>query len=139
MLNKVIAIFGQQIAMSMFNKKIIILFSLLVACLTACKHHTKFTREDWDYGDGLEFPFRNNMVDDLLQNHKLKGLKYQEVIHLLHRPQLSNANEMIYEIEEITKKGKTTYVKKLILSLKDSVVTDAKIYEHTDKNPADKK
>jgi hypothetical protein len=40
---------------------------------------------------------------------------------------------MIYEIEELRKPGKPHYVKQLVLSLKDSVVTDAKIYEHTDK------
>lgn len=124
---------------SMFNKKVIILFGLLVVFLTACNRHAKFTREDWDYGDGLEFPSRKNMVDDLLQNYKLKGMKYQEVIHLLHRPQVSSTTEMIYDIEEISNKGKRLYVKKLILSLKDSVVTDAKIYEHTEKKATDKK
>ena len=106
---------------------------LALLTLTACKQHTKFTREDWDYGDGLEFPFRSNMVDDLVKNQKIKGLRYQEVIHLLHRPQLSSTTEMVYDIEEYNKPKKPRYVKKLILSLKDSVVIDAKIYEHTDK------
>lgn len=111
----------------------LVLPGLVLLTLAACSHHKKFNREDWDYGDGLEFPFRNNMVDDLLQNQKLKGLKYQEVIHLLHRPQLSSATEMVYDIDEINKPKHPRYVKKLILSLKDSVVTDAKIYEHSDK------
>jgi hypothetical protein len=118
---------------NLFNKKMLVLPGLVLLTLTACKQHTKFEWEGWDYGDGLEFPFRNNMVDDLLQNHKLKGLKYQEVIHLLHRPQLSSATEMVYDIDEINKPKRPRYVKKLILSLKDSVVTDAKIYEHSDK------
>src|ERR1700754_1688985 len=96
---------------NMFSKRVIILFSLLIVFLSACKQHTKFEREGWDYGDGLEFPFRNNMVDDLLQNHKLKGLKYQEVIHLLHRPQLSSATEMVYDIEEYNNPKKPRYVK----------------------------
>ncbi|MBB6108442.1 hypothetical protein SAMN05421821_102321 [Mucilaginibacter lappiensis] len=115
------------------NKKAILLFCVIALSFAACKHHTKFDRENWDYGDGLEFPNRDNMLDDLLKSYKLKGLKYQEVIHLLHRPQLSNTTEMVYDIDEISKKGKTIYVKKLILSLKDSVVTDVKVYEHSDK------
>jgi hypothetical protein len=118
---------------SLFNKKMLVLPALVLLTLTGCKQHTKFNREEWDYGDGLEFPFRNNMVDDLLKTQKLKGLKYQEVIHLLHRPQLSNTTEMVYDIDEYNKPKKPRYVKKLILTLKDSVVTDAKIYEHTDK------
>ncbi|WP_183562372.1 hypothetical protein [Mucilaginibacter sp. SP1R1] len=117
----------------MFKKNIIILVCLLTVALTACKHHVKFDRTDWDYGDGLAFPYRDGMVNDLLQNQKLKGLRYQEVIHLLHRPQLSSKTEMIYDVDEATVPGKSRYVKQLILSLKDSVVTDAKIYEHTDK------
>ncbi|SDP99487.1 hypothetical protein SAMN05428975_5029 [Mucilaginibacter sp. OK268] len=118
---------------TMFNKKAILLFCVIALSFAACKRNIKFDRENWDYGDGLEFPNRDKMLEDLLKSYKLKGLKYQEVIHLLHRPQLSNTTEMVYDIDEITKKGKTTYVKKLILSLKDSVVTDVKVYEHSDK------
>jgi hypothetical protein len=118
---------------TMFNKKIILLCCVLALCFTACNRNIKFDRENWDYGDGLEFPNRNKMLEDLLKSYKLKGLKYQEVIHLLHRPQQSSATEMVYDVDETVKKGKTTYVKKLILSLKDSVVTDVKVYEHSDK------
>ncbi len=115
------------------NKKGTLLFCVIALFFAACSGHKKFDRENWDYGDGLEFPNRDAMLDDLLKSYKLKGLKYQEVIHLLHRPQQSSATEMVYDIDEISKKGKTTYVKKLILSLKDSVVTDVKVYEHADK------
>jgi len=117
----------------MRNKSFIIFWGVVILSFTACKNHSKFNSDDWNEGDGLTFSYRDGMVDDLLQNYKLKGLKYQEVIHLLHRPQQSNKSEMIYEIEELRKPGKPHYVKQLILSLKDSVVTDAKIYEHTDK------
>jgi hypothetical protein len=117
----------------MRNKKNIILFCLITLSFAACKSHSKFNPDDWNEGDGLTFSYRDGMVDDLLQNQKLKGLKYQQVIHLLHRPQQSSKTEMLYEILEIRKPGKPLYVKQLILSLKDSVVTDAKIYEHTNK------
>ncbi|MGN8067893.1 hypothetical protein [Mucilaginibacter sp. SG564] len=115
------------------DKKVILICCVIALFFAACSGHKKFSREDWDYGDGLTFPNRSGMVDDLLKNYKLKGLKYQEVIHLLHRPQQSNTAEMVYDVEEVNKKGKVIYVKKLILSLKDSVVTGTKIYEHSDK------
>ena len=117
----------------MHNKSLIIFLGVIILSFTACKNHSKFNRDDWNEGDGLTFSYRDGMVDDLLQSYKLKGLKYQQVIHLLHRPQQSNKSEMIYEIDELRKPGKPHYVKLLILSLKDSVVTGAKIYEHTDK------
>lgn len=115
----------------MLNKNTIVLLGFIILSFAACKRHQKFDSENWNDGDGLSFSYRANMLDDLLQNYKLKGLKYQEVIHLLHRPQQSNQSQMVYEIEELNKPGKPRYVKQLILSLKDSVVTDAKIYEHT--------
>jgi hypothetical protein len=115
------------------TSNIIILLGLNTIALSACKNHSKFDRDDWNDGDGLTFAYRAGMVDDLLQNYKLKGLKYQEAIHLLHRPQQSDKTQMLYEILEVRKPGEPYHVKQLILSLKDSVVTDAKIYEHTDK------
>lgn len=117
----------------MRNKSKTVLFSLIILLFAACNRHSKFNRDNWGDTDGLTFAYRNGMVDDLLQNYKLKGLKYQQVIHLLHRPQQSNTTEMMYEITETTTPGKPKYVKQLILALKDSVVTDARIYEHTDK------
>lgn len=117
----------------MRNQSKIILFSLVIFSLFACNRHSKFNRDNWGDTDGLTFAYRDGMVKDLLQNYKLKGLKYQEVIHLLHRPQQSNTTEMVYEITDIISADKPRYVKQLILSLKDSVVTDARIYEHTDK------
>jgi hypothetical protein len=117
----------------MLNKNTIALLGLIILSFTACKRNQKFDRDNWNDGDGLTFSYREVMVDDLLKNYKLKGLKYQEVVHLLHRPQQSDPAQMTYEITEIHKPGKPRYVKQLILSMKDSVVTDVKIYEHTDK------
>jgi hypothetical protein len=117
----------------MLRKNPVVLFALVILSLTACKRNIKFDSFNWNEGDGLTFGYREIMVDDLLQNYKLKGLKYQQVIHLLHRPQQSDKTQMIYEIADVYKTGKPRYVKSLILSMKDSVVTDAKIYEHTDK------
>ena len=117
----------------MLNKNTIALLCLIILAFTACKRNRKFDRDKWNEGDGLTFSYREGMVDDLLKNNKLKGLKYQDVVHLLHRPQQSDRAQMTYEITEIYKPGKPRYVKQLILSMKDSVVTDVKIYEHTDK------
>jgi hypothetical protein len=117
----------------MLRKFSIILFCSAMLLLAGCSGKRQFDREGWNLGDGITFPSRDAMLDDLLQNHKLKGLKYQEVIHLLHRPQLSDQKQMMYEVTEVNKPGKPRYIKQLILSLKDSIVTNAKIYEHTDK------
>jgi len=117
----------------MLNKRRLTVFTLIFISLSfaACKSHSKFNQDDWNDGDGLTFSYRERMVDDLLENYKLKGLKYQQVIHLLHRPQQSNTSEMVYDIKESLIPGKSRYIKQLVLSMKDSVVTGAKIQEHT--------
>ncbi len=117
----------------MLKRYALLLCCLIVLLLAACSGKRKFDRDAWNAGDGLTFPSRDAMVDDLLKTYKLKGLKYQEVIHLLHRPQISSQKEMIYEIDGTNIPGKPRYIKNLVISLKDSVVTDAKIYERRDK------
>ncbi|MGF7040416.1 hypothetical protein M2273_003676 [Mucilaginibacter lappiensis] len=119
---------------TMFNKNIIILFSLLIVVSTSCSREMKFDRDKWDYGDGLIFPNRDKMLNDLLQNHKLKGLKYQQVISLLHRPQRADSTMMYYEIVSQLDLGSKKPNKNLILYLnKDSVVTDIKVVESGNK------
>jgi hypothetical protein len=118
----------------MFNKNIIILFSLLIVVSTSCSREIKFDRDKWNYGDGLTFPNRDRMLNDLLQNQKLKGLKYQQVISLLHRPQGADSTMMYYEIVRQIELGSKKPNKNLILYLgKDSVVTGTKVVESGNK------
>jgi hypothetical protein len=123
----------------MFNKNIIFLFSVLIIGLlivvsTSCSREIKFDQEKWNYGDGLTFPNRDRMLKDLLQNQKLKGLKYQQVINLLHRPQGADSTMMYYEIVRQIDLGSKKTNKNLILYLsKDSVVTDTKVVESGNK------
>jgi len=123
----------------MFNKNIIRLFSLLIVSLlivvsNSCSREIKFDQDKWNYGDGLTFPNRDRMLNDLVQNQKLKGLKYQQVISLLHRPQGADSTMMYYEIVRHIELGSKKPNKNLILYLsKDSVVTDTKIVESGNK------
>jgi hypothetical protein len=123
----------------MFNKNIIFLFSVLIVGLlivvsTSCSREIKFDQDKWNYGDGLTFPNRDKMLNDLLQNQKLKGLKYQQVISLLHRPQRADSTMMYYEIVSQLDLGSKKPNKNLILYLsKDSVVTDIKVVESGNK------
>ncbi len=113
----------------MLNKNITVLFSLLIILFTSCSRETKFDRDKWNAGDGLTFPNRNDMLNDLLQTQHLKGMKYYQVMGLLHRPQGGDSASMYYEIVRPLD-VKSTYKKTLILYLgKDSVVTCIKVEE----------
>jgi hypothetical protein len=123
-------IFGWLNSYTMFKKNIIVFFGLLIILFSACNRGMKFDKDKWNAGDGLTFPNRNIMLDDLLQSQKLKGMKYYQVINLLHRPQGGDSTMMYYEIVRNVEPGSSDYKKNLILYLsKDSIVTATKIVE----------
>ncbi len=109
--------------------KTLIFTCLLAVCLTACSRKQKFDRDKWDDGDGLTFAYRPGMVNDLIESKQLNNLKYQQVIHLLHRPQLSSKDSMVYDLDREYSKGKLIYTQTLVIFLKDSVVTKAEVHE----------
>ncbi len=51
--------------------------------LSGCDYRTKFNEEEWKFeGDGFT-PYRQDMLSDLVMNHRLVGLTYSELITLL--------------------------------------------------------
>ncbi len=57
-----------------------------VITLISCKN--KFDKAGWNYsgpdtGDLKEYPYRDRMVDDLLENYTIKGLSKKQVFDLL--------------------------------------------------------
>jgi len=105
--------------------------------VSGCKNfgQIKFDKAKWneDYQDGFPPKARNKMVNDLVENHKLKGLKYWEVIELLGEPIAKDSSTFSYEVV-IKYDGlfaiDPTYVKSLVFYFsKDSTITDVKIEE----------
>ena len=96
-------------------------------------YQTKFSKDKWCYKSDLEYPYRNEMIKDLLANHKLIGLKYQDLINLIGTPEsnyTNNDHEIYYEIEikfgiNIDPISSKTLGFKLS---KDSLITNYKLY-----------
>ena len=94
----------------------------------------------WSYGDGLEYPSRKMILDDLLANHKIKGLNHYQVIQLLGSPQNRDTSSFkySYQIEDTglqyNPKKKPVYIKNLVLYFSnDSIVTKTEVFEQTKK------
>jgi hypothetical protein len=82
------------------------------------------------------FPKRYMMVDDLLANHKLKGMTYKQVILLLKYPQRNSHidRSFYYDITLKMDGIDTAYFKGLLFKLNaDSIVTDVQVFEKTAK------
>ena len=104
---------------------------ITIIALSGCDvKKQKFTTKGWDDGDGIEFPNREGMLDDLLATHKLKGLNYRQALGLLKYPQRSGVKQKSMEYEVVRKMDgiDTVYAKSLVLYLSpDSVVNNYKV------------
>jgi uncharacterized membrane protein len=120
--------------MKSFKSKII--FLSLNLLLLSCDHNIKFEKSGWletDDPDG--YANRENMLNDLISNHKLKGLKYSEIIDLLGPPEnYENKNSNIISYNIVLDFGHDidpVYTKDLDLEFsKDSIVQDFKLVEN---------
>jgi hypothetical protein len=134
--------FGLYYAMVKRSLFQLLFISILFLGLTGCRQKKKFDREKWAYGDGLSFPQRDDVIDDLLKYHRLKGLTYHQVIDSLGAAQGKDSLQLTYEIVDTryTRHSGAAQVKNLILHFsKDSVVVKADIYDHTYKEEKKKK
>ncbi len=92
----------------------------------------KFDKAKWDEGYEIGFPppSRNKMLSDLVENHKLKGAKYSEVISLLGQPNAHDSMSFSYDIGIDYSGIDPVYVKSLeFVFSKDSVITAFNIEE----------
>jgi outer membrane protein assembly factor BamE (lipoprotein component of BamABCDE complex) len=108
----------------------------LVVLMAGCGN-SKFDREKWSYGDGLDYPLRDDIVADLMANHHIKGLTYRQVIDSLGSPQRRDSLKFTYQVVDNSYnygKKQPVHHKNLIVYFgKDSVVTRFELYDHTEK------
>ena len=128
----------------MMLKRPIYLFAivaLVVATVAGCgKRKREFTREAWSFGDGLVYPNREVILDDLLAKNKLVGLNHYQVIQLLGTPQDKDTVKFRYSYQivndgvDYNPKKNPVYRKDLLLYFsKDSVVTKKEVVEKNQK------
>ncbi len=68
------------------------------ATLTGCNRSSEFTRQKWASTDGLEYPMRDQVLEDLMANHHIKGLTFDQVIDSLGSPQRRDSLKFTYQI-----------------------------------------
>jgi len=119
----------------MTTKKSTLLLLTFCFLLTTCYQYkrpesVKFDKNEWSIGgDGIVYPNRDKMLDDLLQNHNLKGLTYKQLIDTLGKPP---DYDNIYEIVVYYKNDiDPRHVKVLEFTFdKDSIVANWKLIEN---------
>ena len=116
------------------KRPVLLLISLLT--LLSCREiifKQSFDKQKWDARDDWDYPERNSMVDDLVQNHKIKGLKYKQLIALLNEPQGNGDDFLSVYYQIIVDYGwdiDPVYTKNLEITFnKDSIVNSVTIKE----------
>ncbi|WP_295650949.1 hypothetical protein [uncultured Mucilaginibacter sp.] len=111
---------------------IILCFLLLVSC-GQYPPKIKFDRKLWDEKLDWDYPNREFMIDDLVKNHRLKGLTYKQLVDSLGEPANFGDTTNIVSYEIITDFGSDidpVHTKTLVIQMnKDSVTTGFKIEE----------
>ena len=110
-----------------------ILLLIIITQLSGCGiKEMEFDKSKWNERFDGFYEYRENMVQDLMENHLEKGMEFKKVIELLGEPgnyQNKKENEITYEImvdygwniDPI--EGKELYIE----FDKDSMVTDFKL------------
>lgn len=82
------------------------LFLLFFICLLSCtskkqeiKEYT-FDRTKWAIYDGSDYPYRKDMLSDLVNNQKIKGLQKDSILYLLGRPDRTDSSYLFYRISQ---------------------------------------
>lgn len=110
--------------------------SVAITFLAACNNNDKemkFDKVKWKEKKDPAFPsaYRNKMLNDLMLNQKLTGLKYNQLIDLLGTPNFNDSSTLSYKI--IVDYGSDidpVYTKDLDFTFsKDSIITTFKVNE----------
>ena len=84
-------------------------------------------------GDVGSYPNRDNMLNDLIHNQKLKGLTYKQLIDKIGEPEKNAGDITIVYYDILTDYGydiDPVYIKTLDFKLdKDSIVSDFRVNE----------
>ena len=120
----------------MWSKKVISILSIAMLSIFGCRQLTSkvpFDKEKWLEREDWYYPRRDEMIDDFMKNHKLKGLRYKQMVELLGEPQGTTQDSIgvYYQIvEDFGSDIDPFYTKNLLIEFNnDSIINKVTIEE----------
>jgi hypothetical protein len=90
----------------------------------------KFDETKWRVKKDQDYPHRDEMLDDLIESGKLKGLKSDEVLDLLGQPDRTDTSYLFYQVAQKRMGFMVLHTKTLVVKLdEDSTVQWVKIHQ----------
>lgn len=89
-----------------------------------------FDQSKWEYREKASYPYRDQMLKDLMEHNKLKYLGEKEVLTLLGEPERQDGDYLFYEINRTRFILFTLHTKTLVIKLsRDSTANKVMIHE----------
>lgn len=89
----------------------------------------KFDKVKWQTKEDEAYPYRNKMLDDLIDSVNLKGIQYDSLINILGQPDRVNDGHLYYNISRNEIGVVTLSTKTFVIKLNpDSTVQWRKIH-----------
>lgn len=121
--------------------KIKVFVVLLAVCFVACKNKTepytsdmkikpeseiKFDKTKWKVKEGLDYIYRDKMLNDIVYNDTVRTLKRDEILELFGEPSYyrNNENFLYYRITEKRIGSWTLHTKTMVIKLMEDNTID---------------
>jgi len=120
-------------------------FGLLLLCCIACNREKEaksdlvergieteiqFDKSKWKSKEGLDYPYRGQMLNDLVYNDTVRSLSKVEILDLLGEPDRRNDGYLYYMIAQKRLGSWPLHTKSLVINFSnDSTIVWIKIHE----------
>lgn len=118
---------------------------VLFLCITACTaekrekseqvdlaiaNEISFDKEKWAIKEGEDYPYRDQMLTDIVYNDTVRILNKNEILTLLGEPDRTNEGHLYYMIEETRLGSWTLHSKTLVIKIaEDNTIEWIKIHD----------
>lgn len=112
--------------------QLILIFSLLInfSCGKENVPPIPFDHTKWNIKKGLDYPYRDQMVNEVLYSDSLRTLQKEGLIYLLGQPDYTREEHLYYRINETRLGTWTLHTKTIVIKLsKDNSVEWIKLHE----------
>lgn len=119
--------------------------ALLLLCCISCNNEKKaksdlvdrgieseiqFDKSKWKSKEGLDYPYRDQMLNDLVYNDTVRSLNKDEILDLLGEPDRRNDGYLYYMIAQKRIGSWPLHTKSLVINISDdSTIVWIKIHE----------
>ena len=102
---------------------IIGLIPLFHSCVQEPEKETSFDRSKWLIKEGYEYPYRPEMLKDIVYNDTVRSLSRTELHELLGAPDRSQENHLYYRIDQTRFLGWPMHTQTMVVKIneKDSI------------------